>query len=1088
MTFKRMTLKTKMILGYAAILALTGVLGILALMLMARVNQASTIIVEKRLPSVFFTSDINTATADFRVAELEHILAVSEESQKQYEQVMQEILQSIAERQTNYKPLISSPEANHTYENFVASWERYLVEHEKILALSRQNRSEEAKLLVRGESQQIYEEASSRLLELVNLNVSAANQASLEGDQLYAFSQKFVIGIILVSLLSAGAIAFLQIRSILTQVGGEPAVIAELTTKIARGEFSVQSAESGKQETGIFAAVTNMSSQIQSILQEINFLIGAIQDGKLDTRGDAQAFNGGWQELVMGINSVIDAFMGPFNQTAEYIERIARGDIPHQITEEARGDFNEVKRNMNMLIDAMNTITTIAEEISNGNLTGDVQARSEHDQLMKAMNAMIQRLKAVLHETEALTVAIQEGKLDTRGNTTQFIGTWRDMVAGINNVVDAFMTPFNLTTEYVERIAKGDIPGEITEDVQGDFNELKQNLNLLIGAMNSITLAAEEISDGNLTRALQERSDHDRLIQAMNTMVQRLKTVLNETGSLTIAIQDGKLETRGNTDQFTGTWRDMMTGINKVIDAFVAPFNVTAEYLERIAKGDIPKKIEEEYRGDFNEIKNNINLLIDAMNEITALAEQIAAGNVELEVKQRSDQDQLMKALDTMLQRLNAILQEMNKLILAAQDGVLNTRGNADIFIGAWRDQIIKMNNLIEAFMKPIDASAEIIDRIAKGDIPEKITDEYRGDFNKIKKNLNILIDAMNTITRLAKQMAEGDLTVEVQERSEQDELMEALNNMIQRLNEVLTNVKLATNNVATSSQQMSFNSEQMSQGATEQAASAEEASASMEQMVANIQQNTENASQTEKIAVKAAEDARESGRAASETVEAMQEIAKRISVVEDIARQTRLLSLNATIEAAKAQEHGRGFAVVASEVRSLAERTQETAKEINALANSSLKIAGNAGEMLTKLVPNIQKTAELVQEISAASKEQNTGASQINQAIQQLDSVIQQNSSTSEDLASTSEELATQAQQLLSTIQFFKVQEDDYTSSEPMKLTNEKKAKQLKETPLPKTPHFPAAIQKKKDKNKKQTATQSEIEGDINDSQFERF
>ncbi len=213
---------------------------------------------------------------------------------------------------------------------------------------------------------------------------------------------------------------------------------------------------------------------------------------------------------------------------------------------------------------------------------------------------------------------------------------------------------------------------------------------------------------------------------------------------------------------------------------------------------------------------------------------------MELEVKQRSDQDQLMKALDTMLQRLNAILQEMNKLILAAQDGVLNTRGEMLTYLSAWRDQIIKMNNLIEAFMKPIDASAEIIDRIAKGIIPEKITDEYRGDFNKIKKNLNILIDAMNTITRLAKQMAEGDLTVEVQERSEQDELMKALNNMIQRLNEVLTVIKLTTNNVATSSQQMSFNSEQMSQGATEQAASTEEASASMEQMVANIQQNTE--------------------------------------------------------------------------------------------------------------------------------------------------------------------------------------------------------------------------------------------------------
>ena len=192
--------------------------------------------------------------------------------------------------------------------------------------------------------------------------------------------------------------------------------------------------------------------------------------------------------------------------------------------------------------------------------------------------------------------------------------------------------------------------------------------------------------------------------------------------------------------------------------------------------------------------------------------------------------------------------------------------------------------------------------------------------------------------------------------------------------------------------------------------------------MAANIKQNAENAIQTEKIAAKSAQDAQEGGRAVLETVNAMQQIAKKISIIEDIARQTRLLSLNATIEAARAQEHGRGFAVVASEVRSLAERSQIAAEEINSLANSSVSIAGKAGEMLTKLVPDIQKTAELVQEISAASKEQDSGAEQINRAIQQLDQVIQQNASTSEEVASTSEELTGQAEQLQTIIEFFRV------------------------------------------------------------------
>ncbi|MHB1400754.1 MAG: methyl-accepting chemotaxis protein, partial [Trichloromonadaceae bacterium] len=210
--------------------------------------------------------------------------------------------------------------------------------------------------------------------------------------------------------------------------------------------------------------------------------------------------------------------------------------------------------------------------------------------------------------------------------------------------------------------------------------------------------------------------------------------------------------------------------------------------------------------------------------------------------------------------------------------------------------------------------------------------------------------------------------------------------------------------------------------GATEQAASAEEASSSMEQMAANIRQNADNALQTEKIAVKSAADAQAGGQAVAQTVSAMKEIAGKISIIEEIARQTNLLALNAAIEAARAGEHGKGFAVVASEVRKLAERSQLAAAEISQLSGSSVEVAEKAGAMLVRMVPDIQRTAELVQEIAAASKEQDTGAEQVNKAIQQLDQVIQQNASASEEMASTAEELSGQAEQLQHTIAFFKV------------------------------------------------------------------
>ena len=277
---------------------------------------------------------------------------------------------------------------------------------------------------------------------------------------------------------------------------------------------------------------------------------------------------------------------------------------------------------------------------------------------------------------------------------------------------------------------------------------------------------------------------------------------------------------------------------------------------------------------------------------------------------------------------------------------------------------------------------------------------------------------------RFAETVAKGDLTatIDVQQRDEVGIMANAMRNMVEKLGEIVGEVKSAADNVADGSQALSATAEEMSQGATEQAAAAEEASSSMEQMAANIKQNADNASQTEMIATKSSGSAGESGDAVGQTVTAMRNIAEKISIIEEIARQTDLLALNAAIEAARAGEHGKGFAVVASEVRKLAERSQVAAGEISRLSSSSVEIAEKAGNMLSQLVPDIQQTAELVKEISSASTEQNTGAEQINKAIQQLDEVIQQNASASEEMSSTSEELTSQAEQLQQTIAYFKI------------------------------------------------------------------
>ena len=872
---------------------------------------------------------------------------------------------------------------------------------------------------------------------------------------------------------------------VLGQLGGDPEEVARVAAKVAAGDMSVTIDIYGKKDDCVMAAMQKMVDSIKALVSDAAMLSDAAIAGQLATRADASKHQGDFQKVVAGVNDTLDAVIGPLNVAAEYVDRISKGDIPPRITDSYSGDFNEIKNNLNQCVETLNELMADMNNMSAQHDLGDIDIviaagnyQGVYRQMATGINNMVNGHIAVKKKAMACITEFGRGNFlaelerfpgkkafinetieQLRGNLQSFIddmshmskqhdlgdidvlipaeryqGSYHVMANGVNDMVNGHIAVKKKAMACVAEFGKGNFEAELerfpgkkafindiieqvrkniqgfiddmnnmsrqhdlgdidvlipAERYQGSYHEMAKGVNDMVNGHINVKKKAmacvAEFGRGNFEAELEKFPGKKVFInETIEKVRDNLKALIADADMLAQAAVEGKLGTRADASRHQGDFRKIVAGVNDTLDAVIGPLNVAAEYVDRISKGDIPPRITDNYNGDFNEIKLNLNNCIDIMNNL---------------------------------------LLEADKVVQAAADGRLDERANPELFVGGWKELVVGVNNIVANIVNPLMVTAEYVDRISKGDMPPAITSEYKGQYNLIKNNLNVLVEAINRITEAAKEVSNGNLMVNLKERSAQDELIHALSAMVGKITEVVTEVRFAADNVASGSVQLSANAQSMSEGASQQAAAAEEASSSMEEMSANIRQNADNAQQTEKIAVQSADDAKEGGRAVSETVQAMKDIAGKISIIEEIARQTNMLALNAAIEAARAGEHGKGFAVVASEVRKLAERSQVAAGEISKLSVSSVEVAEKAGSMLSSILPDIQKTAELVQEINASSKEQDSGAQQINRAIQQLDQVIQQNASASEEMASTAEELSSQSAQLQSTIAFFKIE-----------------------------------------------------------------
>jgi methyl-accepting chemotaxis protein len=975
--------------------------------------------------------------------------------------------------------------------------------------------------------------------------------------------------------------------------------------EFAKGNLDAELEKFPGKKAFINENIERLRVAVKALVVEANGLSQAAVEGKLATRADASKHQGDFRKIVQGVNDTLDAVIGPLNVAAKYVDQISKGDIPAKITDTYKGDFNEIKNNLNMCIDAINGLVA---------------------------------------EAGVLSKAAVEGKLATRADASKHQGDFRKIVQGVDDCLDAVIGPLNVAAKYVDQISKGDIPAKITDTYKGDFNEIKNNLNMCIDAVNALVaetgglvkasgegkLATRgdatkhqgdyrklveginemldaillpigegnrilaQVSNGKIDELIAQtyKGDHEKMKQAINNVATVLQSLQKELGRLTEASREGQLSDRGKPDQFQGAYAGIVKGVNEMLDAILLPIGEGNRILAQVSNGKIDELIAQTYKGDHEKMKQAINnvatVLQSLQKELGRLTEasregqlsdrgkpdqfqgayagivkgvnemldaillpigegnrilaQVSNGKIDELIAQtyKGDHEKMKQAINNVAAVLQSLQKELGRLTEASREGQLSDRGKPDQFQGAYAGIVKGVNEMLDAILLPIGEGNRILAQVSNGKIDELIAQTYKGDHEKMKQAINNVATALqsmagdvNALSKAAvegklstradaskhqgdyrkivqgvndcldaviapvqeagvvlQKVAGGDLTARVEGNYHGDHarIKNDINSMGDKLSGSMSQIGQSAQMLASSSEELSAVSHQMSANAEETAtqsnvvsAAAEEVtknlqtvSTATEEMSSSIKEIAKNANEAARISTSAVKTAETTNATVAKLGESSAEIGQVIKVITSIAQQTNLLALNATIEAARAGEAGKGFAVVANEVKELAKETAKATEDISRKIEAIQGDTKGAVEAIAQISTIINQINDISNTIASAVEEQTATTNEIARNVQEgakggaqvaenIGSVAQAAKSTTQganDTQTAAGELARMAAELQKVVAQFKY--DDSAggagaseSGPPAKLVRDAHLASRAQAPPSKTAHL---------------------------------